>query len=90
MTDKPMREVPLVIRRDPGGVYSVTLAGVDLSMLLASDGLSIVMQDQEWLGHSAPVVTMTFAAGALDLDLDAPLLAYLRERDAAECTETAE
>lgn len=63
--------------------YRVLLDEVPLQNLLAADGLSITFEWDEASGQSHPVVGLRFAPGALELDLDAELVAdILRHSEA--------
>lgn len=79
------RTLPLAISKREDGVYSIKLAGIELTGVLLSGGFSIQFKPRaEGVGPDHPEVTMVFASGALDLDLDAELSAYLRTVDSTE------
>ncbi len=65
----------LRVGKEPDGTYRVLLNGLPLQMLLAPDGLAIRFEADPFDGVSRPVVELKFAAGALDVDLDAELVA---------------
>lgn len=69
-------EAPLVIRRSTEGTPSVKLAGLELAMLLAKDGIDIRYDADEFGGW---IVSLTFGPGSLDLDFDVDLLQQLLE-----------
>lgn len=74
----PARELPLRISKTDQSHYSVVLAGVELSHVLLADGCKIeLVQPVPGEGPSQPKVTLVFAPGAIDLDLDAVLVEYL-------------
>lgn len=61
-------ELPLKIGVSDSGRPSILLEGIELSHVLAADGLKIEYRDDDEFVAGLPIVTMKFAPGALTLD----------------------
>lgn len=76
--------IPIVLRR--GGIpgegddtYSIKLAGIELGMHLAAGGVSIAFDNPD-IYPGQPTVTLTFAPDAVEVDIDAAVVALAKQR----------
>ena len=81
-------KIPLRITRSDRGHYKVFLGEIDLTMhLMAAGGFTVEMIDYAGICPIQPTITLKFAPDATELDLDADLVAYLRDLDAQDAEQ---